>query len=98
MSATQVFTSSRRLTPSDMRARNSSSEHFVVSDLYRVTVPRLYRTLYTHSGPYRLWAVLPAHDFPARRMAVSEGAIMQHPVYRLRRIPLPRTPVNRRRM
>ena len=29
--------------------------------------------------PHRLWLVLPAHDFPARLMAVSEGAAMQLP-------------------
>jgi hypothetical protein len=38
---------------------------------------------------------LPAHDFLVRGMAVSEGALMQHPGYGLRRIILPRTPVNR---
>jgi hypothetical protein len=46
-------------------------------------------------GPHRLWAILPAHDFLAKRNAVSEGAIMQHPVYWLPRINLPRTSVNK---
>jgi hypothetical protein len=60
----------------------------------RITVPRLYRSLHTHSGPHRLWSVLPAPDFLARRMAVSEGATLHHPVNRLWRIHLPRTRVN----
>jgi hypothetical protein len=77
-------------------ALNLKPSGFVVLGLRRITVPRQYNALHTHSGPYRLWSVLPAHDFFARPMAVSEGAIMQHPIYRLRRIPLPRTPVNER--
>jgi hypothetical protein len=47
---------------------------------HRITVPRLYSTLHTHSGLHRLWSVLPAPDFLARRMAVSEGATLHHPV------------------
>jgi hypothetical protein len=44
-----------------------------------------------------LGSVLPAHDVLAGRMGVFEGATLQHSVYRLRRIPFPRTPVNRAR-
>src|SRR5215218_9448388 len=55
----------------------------------------LYSTLHTHPRSHRLWSVFPAHDVLATRVAVSQGDTMQHPAYRLRRIPLPRTPVNR---
>ena len=71
--------------------RNSS--RFVFWDLYRSTVPRLYSTLHTHPRFHRLWSVLPAHNFLSRPMGVSEGAIVQHPVYRHRRIYFPRTRV-----
>jgi hypothetical protein len=64
-------------------------------ELYRVTVSRLYSTLHTHSDPYGLWSVMPAHELLAKRTAVSEGATMQLPVYRLRRILLPRASVNK---
>jgi hypothetical protein len=60
----------------------------VFSDLYGVTVSRLYSTLHTHSDPYRLWSAIPAHELLAKRTVVSEGATMQLPVYGLRRIPL----------
>jgi hypothetical protein len=72
--------------PLPSTALKHSSDHFVVSDLYRVTVPRLYRTLYTHSGSHRLWSVCPSHDFLARRMAVSEAASMRYSACELRRI------------
>ena len=62
--------------------------------LLRITRPRLCSTLHTHSGPHRLWSAIPAHELLAKRTAVSEGATMQLPVYRLRRIPLPRSRVN----
>jgi hypothetical protein len=88
MNTTQSLTSSRCSTPSDMRAWNPSSDRFVFSELYRVTVSRLYSTLHTHSRSHRLWSVLPAQEVLAGGMRVFEGAIMHLPVYRLRRIPL----------
>src|SRR5215218_8897236 len=82
-------------SPSPNTAWKHSSDSFVIWVLHRITVPGPYNRPHTHSGSHRLWSVLPANDFLARRMAVSEGAIMQLPVYRLRRIPLPRTRVHK---
>jgi hypothetical protein len=70
----------------------------VFSDLYGITVPRLYSTLHTQSGPYRLWSSIAAHELQGKRTTVSEGATMQHPVYGLPRIPLPRIPVHKPRI
>src|SRR5829696_8142038 len=88
---------SKRTSPAPLpsTALNRNSSRFVFSDLYRITVPRLCSTLHSHTEHYRLWSVLPAHDFLAGCIAVSEGATMQHLVYRLRRIPLPRRWVNK---
>ena len=79
--------------PPPSPAQKSSSGSSVFSGLYRNTVPRLYSTLHTYPRFHRLWSVLPTHDFLSRPMAVSEGAIVQHPVYRHRRTYLPRTRV-----
>ena len=68
-------------------AQKCSSDRFVLSDSYRVTVLRLYRTLHTHPGPHRLWPVCPSQDFLARCMTVSEAVTIRHPVSRLRRKP-----------
>jgi len=84
---------SEALLPSTALKRNS--DRFVFSDLYRIAVPRLYSTLHTQSESNKLWLVLPSHNFLASRMAVSEDAIMQNPVYRVLRISLPRTSVNK---
>jgi len=95
MSCIQAFTSSRRSTPSDIKARNPNSGCFVLSDVYRIAVPRLYSTLHTHPRSHRLWSVFPTHDVLSGRVAVSQGDTMQHPAYRLRRIPLLSTRVNK---
>ena len=81
--------------PSPRTAWKQSSGCFVFWILHRITVSRLYSTLHTHSGSHRLWSVLCSDDFLARCITVFEGATMQHPVYELPRIPLPRTPVNK---
>ena len=61
------------------------SDRFVFSDLYRITISRPYRVAcILIQGTHRLWAVLAAHEFPAKRMAVSEGGTLQHPLYTLR--------------
>ena len=60
-----------------------------------ITVSRLYSTLHTHPRSHRLWSVFRAHDVLAGGMGVVEGATMQHPVYRLLRIPLLRGWVNK---
>src|SRR5215208_4526331 len=83
--------------PLPSTALKPSSERFVFWDLHRVTVSRLYSTLHTHSWPHKLWSTVAAQEHEAERTAVSEGATMQHPVYGLPRIPLPRTPVHRAR-
>ena len=80
--------------PLPSTALKRSSHHFLFSDLHRITVPRLYSTQHIHPRSHRLWSVLPAHDVLASRVAVSQGDTMQHLEYRLRKIPLPRTPVN----
>ncbi len=64
-----------------------SAGSFVFPVLYRIAVPGLYNSPYTHSGSHRLWSALPAHDFLASLTAVSEGTTMQHP--RPWRPPLP---------
>jgi hypothetical protein len=56
-------------------------KHFACPAWNHCTVP-IQHAAYSFMPPYRLWAVLPAHDLCARPMAVSEGAIMQHPAYR----------------
>jgi hypothetical protein len=81
------------VVPLPSRALKISSERFVFSELYRITVPHLYSTLHTHPKSHRLWSVLPVHGFLSRPMAVSEGATIQHRVCRLRRIYFPRTRV-----
>jgi hypothetical protein len=60
-----------------------------------INVSRLYSMLHTHPRSHRLWSVFRAHDVLAGGMGVFEGATMQHSVYRLLRIPLPRTSVNK---
>jgi hypothetical protein len=87
--------SNRSAPPSVSRALKRTLSVFLFSVLHSATVSRLYSTLHTHPRSHRLWSVLPAHPFLASRMAVSEGAIMQLPVYRLRRILLLRTWVNK---
>jgi hypothetical protein len=57
------------------------------------TVPMQYAA-YSSRVP-QIVVTYPAHEFLAKRTAVSEGATMQLPVYRLRRIPLLRTLVNK---
>ena len=83
-------------TPLLSTALKPSPNSFVFSDLYGITVPRLCSKLHTHSGPHRMWSAIPAHELLAKRTTVSEGATMQLLVYRLRRIYLPRTPLNRK--
>ena len=97
LSALYALANSNRSTPPLVsRALKRTPSVFVFSDLYRITVPPLFSTLHTHSGPHRLWSGIPAHELLAKRTAVSESATMQLPVYRLRRILLlPRTWLNK---
>jgi hypothetical protein len=60
-----------------------------------ITVSRLYSTLHTHPRSHRLWSVFRAHDVLAGGMGVVEGATLQHSVYRLLRILLLRTRMNK---
>jgi hypothetical protein len=87
--------SSRSAPPSVTKALKRTPSVFVFPDLYRITAPRLYSTQHSHSGPYRLGSTIPAHEILAKRTVVSKGATMQHPVYRLLRILLPHTRVNK---
>jgi hypothetical protein len=57
------FVSSNRTSAAQLptTALKPSSDRFVLSDLYRITVPCLLSTLHTHSGPHRLWSAIPPH-------------------------------------
>jgi len=95
--ALYALANSNLASPPVSRALKRTAGFFVFLDLHRITVPRLYSTLHTHSGPHKLWSAVAAQEVQAKRTAVSEGATMQHPVYGLPRIPLLRTPVNKPR-
>src|SRR5215212_7086619 len=61
--------------PSPRTAWQQSSGCFVFWILHRITASRLYSALHTHSRPHRLWSVLCADDFLARRITVFEGLL-----------------------
>src|SRR5215208_6262237 len=80
VNATQALSNARCLaSPSVSTVLKRTPNDFVLSDLHRITVARLYSMLHTHSGPHRLWSVHPACNFLASRIAVSREPLCSIP-------------------